>query len=58
LAELTEEMRISCRSSWPAAPEADIELQDKILDKILEEVGGWKVSVTASRTWPSSPTCT
>ena len=32
-----------CSSSWPAAREADIELQDKILDRILAEVGGWKV---------------
>ena len=41
--ELREEMRISLQIVMAGRSEADIELQDKILDKILEEVGGWKV---------------
>ena len=43
MAELTEEMRISLQIVLAGRSEADIELQDKVLDKILEEVGGWKV---------------
>ncbi|HLA80255.1 MAG TPA: FAD-binding oxidoreductase [Thermoleophilia bacterium] len=43
IAELTEEMRISFQIILAGRSEADIELQDKILDTILEEVGGWKV---------------
>ena len=43
VAELTEEMRISFQIVLAGRSDADIELQDKILDAILEEVGGWKV---------------
>jgi hypothetical protein len=43
MAELTEEMRISLQIVMAGRSEADIELQDKVLDAILEEVGGWKV---------------
>jgi hypothetical protein len=43
MAELTEEMRISLQIVLAGRSEADIELQDKVLDQILEEVGGWKV---------------
>jgi len=41
--ELTEEMRISFQIILAGRSQADIELQDKILDAILAEVGGWKV---------------
>ncbi len=40
---LTEEMRISFQLILSGRSKRDIELQDKILDQILEEVGGWKV---------------
>jgi hypothetical protein len=40
---LTEEMRISFQLVLAGRSRADIELQDKILDAILEEVGGRKV---------------
>ena len=43
IAELTEEMRISFQLILAGRSKDDIELQDKILDAILEEVGGWKV---------------
>ena len=36
-------MRISFQIILAGRSEADIELQDKILDDILEKVGGWKV---------------
>jgi hypothetical protein len=41
--ELTEELRISFQLILQGRSNDDIELQDKILDAILEEVGGWKV---------------
>ena len=41
--ELTEEMRISFQLILGGRSQADIELQDKILDLLLEKVGGWKV---------------
>ncbi len=41
--ELTEEMRISFQLILGGRSLAEIELQDKILDLILAEVGGWKV---------------
>ena len=41
--ELTEELRISFQLILAGRSKADIELQDKILDDILEEVGGHKV---------------
>ena len=43
IAELTEEMRICFQLILAGRSKADIELQDKILDDILDEVGGWKV---------------
>lgn len=43
MAGLTEEMRISLQIVLAGRSEADIELQDKVLDAILEQVGGWKV---------------
>jgi predicted component of type VI protein secretion system len=58
MAELTRRCASRCRSYWPVAPNADIELQDKVLDAILEQVGGWKVQRYVRRTWPSSPTST
>jgi hypothetical protein len=36
-------MRISFQLILSGRSKRDIELQDKILDQILEEVGGWKV---------------
>jgi len=41
--KLTEELRISFQLILQGRSKDDIELQDKILDAILEEVGGWKV---------------
>ncbi len=41
--ELTEELRISFQIVLGGRSKADIELQDRILDAILEDVGGWKV---------------
>jgi FAD/FMN-containing dehydrogenase len=41
--ELTEELRISFQLVLAGRSVADIELQDRILDAILEEVGGHKV---------------
>ena len=41
--ELREELRISLQIVLAGRSVADIELQDKVLDKILEEVRGWKV---------------
>jgi hypothetical protein len=41
--ELTEEMRISFQFIMAGRSLRDIELQDKILDRILTETGGWKV---------------
>ena len=41
--ELTEELRISFQLVLAGRSKADIELQDKILDDILEKVGGHKV---------------
>ena len=41
--ELTEELRISFQLILQGRSKEDIELQDKILDAILEEVGGHKV---------------
>ena len=41
--KLTEEMRISFQLILQGRSKDDIELQDRILDAILEEVGGWKV---------------
>ncbi len=41
--ELTEEMRISFQFIMAGRSVRDIELQDRILDAILAEVGGWKV---------------
>ena len=41
--ELTEELRISFQLILAGRSKDDIELQDKILDAILDEVGGWKV---------------
>ena len=58
MAELTEEMRISLQIVLAGRSEADIELQDRVLDTILGEVAGWKVERYCKRTWPSSPTCT
>jgi hypothetical protein len=43
MAELTKEMRISFQLVMAGRSVADIELQDKVLDAILEQVGGWKV---------------
>jgi glycolate oxidase len=43
VAQLTEEMRISFQLILAGRSTDDIELQDRILDAILEEVGGWKV---------------
>ncbi len=43
IAELTEELRISFQLILAGRSKDDIELQDKILDAILDEVGGWKV---------------
>ena len=43
IAKLTEELRITFQLILAGRSEDDIELQDKILDAILEEVGGWKV---------------
>jgi len=43
MSELTEEMRISFQLIMAGRSPADIELQDKVLDQILAEVGGWKV---------------
>ena len=43
VAPLTEEMRISFQLVLAGRSVADIELQDRILDAILEETGGWKV---------------
>jgi glycolate oxidase len=40
---LTEEMRISFQLVLAGRSVADIELQDRILDAVLVEVGGWKV---------------
>ncbi|MGA2513402.1 MAG: FAD-binding oxidoreductase [Candidatus Limnocylindrales bacterium] len=40
---LTEELRISFQFIMAGNSEADIELQDRILEGILAEVGGWKV---------------
>jgi glycolate oxidase len=42
--QLTEEMRISFQLILAGRSTADIELQDRILDAILAEVGGWKVA--------------
>ena len=41
--ELTEELRVSFQLILAGRSKADIELQDKILDDILEKVGGHKV---------------
>jgi hypothetical protein len=41
--QLTEEMRISFQFIMAGRSTRDIELQDRILDRILEETGGWKV---------------
>jgi hypothetical protein len=41
--QLTEETRISFQLILAGRSVDDIELQDKILDAILEETGGWKV---------------
>lgn len=41
--ELTEELRISFQFIMAGRSIRDIELQDKILDRILAETGGWKV---------------
>jgi len=41
--ELTEELRISFQLILAGRSLRDIELQDKILDQILAETGGWKV---------------
>ena len=41
--ELTEEMRISFQFIMAGRSRRDIELQDRILDQILADVGGWKV---------------
>jgi hypothetical protein len=41
--ELTEELRISFQLILAGRSLRDIEIQDKILDKILAETGGWKV---------------
>lgn len=41
--ELTDEMRISFQLILAGRSMRDIELQDKILDEILTETGGWKV---------------
>ena len=43
MSELTDEMRISFQFVMAGRSTADIELQDKVLDRILAEVGGWKV---------------
>jgi hypothetical protein len=43
VSELAEELRISFQLILAGRSVADIELQGKILDAILEEVGGWKV---------------
>ena len=40
---LVEEMRISFQFIMAGRSERDIELQDRILDRILAQVGGWKV---------------
>jgi hypothetical protein len=41
--KLTEELRISFQFIMAGRSLRDIELQDKILDQILSETGGWKV---------------
>jgi glycolate oxidase len=41
--KLTDELRISFQLILAGRSVRDIELQDKILDQILAEVGGWKV---------------
>ncbi len=41
--QLTEELRISFQLIMAGRSNRDIELQDKILDRILAETGGWKV---------------
>ncbi len=41
--ELTEELRISFQIILAGRSLRDIELQDKILDQVLAETGGWKV---------------
>ena len=41
--ELTEELRISFQLIMAGRSVRDMELQDKVLDEILAEVGGWKV---------------
>jgi len=43
IARLTEEMRISFQLILAGRSMRDVELQDRILDQILAEVGGWKV---------------
>ncbi len=43
MAELIEQMRISFQLVLAGRSKADIELQEKILDDILAEVGCWKV---------------
>jgi hypothetical protein len=40
---LTEELRISFQLILAGRSRDDIELQDRILDAVLEDVGGWKV---------------
>jgi glycolate oxidase len=40
---LTEELRISFQLILAGRSREDIELQDRILDAILDDVGGWKV---------------
>ena len=42
--ELVEELRISFQFVLAGRSQADIELQDRILDQVLAEVGGWKVA--------------
>jgi len=41
MAELVEQMRISFQICWPPL-QGNIELQDKILDDVLAELGCWK----------------
>ncbi|MBU2602429.1 MAG: FAD-binding oxidoreductase [Actinobacteria bacterium] len=41
--ELTEEMRISFQFIMAGRSTGDIELQDRVLDALLQQVGGWKV---------------
>lgn len=47
--KLTEEMRISFQLILSGRSLKDIELQDKILDAILAETGGWKVKKYCDR---------